>query len=71
VLSGIFNSVFQDLVYPFYQNPDIIGQSQYDTSGLTDLAQLEADMRNIYQELLMQRLLICAYKEIQLVARGI
>ena len=48
VLSGIFNGVFQE-VYPFYQQPEIIGQSQYDTSGLTDLEKLEADMRNIYQ----------------------
>ena len=48
VLSGIFNGVFQE-VYPFYQQPDIIGQSQYDTSGLTDMEKLENDMRNIYQ----------------------
>jgi spore coat protein H len=48
VLSGIFNGVFQE-VYPFYQQPDIIGQSQYDTSGLTDMNKLETDMRNIYQ----------------------
>ena len=48
VLSGIFNGVFQE-VYPFYQQPDIIAQSQYDTSGLTDMNKLETDMRNIYQ----------------------
>ena len=48
VLSEIFNGVFQE-VYPFYQQPDIIGQSQYDTSGLTDMEKLETDMRNIYQ----------------------
>jgi spore coat protein H len=48
VLSGIFNGVYQE-VYLFYQQPDIIGQSQYDTSGLTDIAKLETDMRNIYQ----------------------
>jgi len=47
-LSEIFNGVFQE-VYPFYQQPDIIGQSQYDTSGLTDLEKLETDMGNIYQ----------------------
>ena len=43
VLSGIFNGVYQE-VYPFYQQPDIVGQSQYDTSGLTDMAKLETDM---------------------------
>jgi spore coat protein H len=48
VLTAIFNGVFQE-VYRFYQQPDIIGQSQYDTSGLTDMEKLETDMRNIYQ----------------------
>ena len=47
-LSGIFNGVFQE-VYPFYVQPDIIGQSQYDPSGLTNMTQLESDLRNIYQ----------------------
>ena len=48
LLSGIFNDVYQE-VYPFYLQPDIIGQSQYDPSGLTNMAQLESDLRNIYQ----------------------
>jgi spore coat protein H len=48
VLSGMFNDIYQE-VYPFYLQPDIIGQSQYDASGLTDMTQLESDLRNIYQ----------------------
>jgi spore coat protein H len=48
VLSEIFNGVFQE-VYPFYLQPEIIAQSQYDPSGLTNITQLETDLRNIYQ----------------------
>jgi spore coat protein H len=47
-LSQIFNDVFQE-VYPYYLQPDIISQSQYDTSGLTNITQLETDLRNINQ----------------------
>ncbi len=47
-LSGILNEIFQE-VYPYYLHPDVIAQSQYDQSGLTDIANLKTDMRNIEQ----------------------
>jgi spore coat protein H len=47
-LADILNTVYQE-VYPYYVQPEIIGQSQYDQSGATDLAKLEEDMQSIAQ----------------------
>lgn len=46
VLSEVLNIVYQD-VYPYYVQPDVISQSQYDRTGLTDIHQLEADIQRI------------------------
>ncbi|HTE33985.1 MAG TPA: CotH kinase family protein [Chryseolinea sp.] len=50
VLSEILNGIYQE-VYPYYLQPAIIAQSQYDQGGLTDLVHLETDIRNIDQSI--------------------
>ncbi|MEJ1237633.1 CotH kinase family protein [Chryseolinea sp. T2] len=44
VLARVYNEVS-----PYYLQPDIIGQSQYDRYGKTDLGMLEGDLYTIYQ----------------------
>jgi hypothetical protein len=46
ILSEILNGVYEE-IYPYYLDPAIIAQSQYDQGGLTDLSHLEEDLRNI------------------------
>jgi len=47
-LPSILDNVFQQ-VYPYFLQPDIIAQSQYDQFGLTNITQLETDIRYIHQ----------------------
>ncbi len=42
----ILNNVYRD-VYPYFQKPEIVSQSQYDQSGPTNLEKLETDLRDI------------------------
>lgn len=47
-LRDILTRVFND-VYPYFIQPDIIAQSQYDQYGQTDLGKLESDLNTIFE----------------------
>lgn len=47
-LANILSSVFRE-VYPYYLDEDVIAQSKYDQSGLTDLNNLTNDLHLIHQ----------------------
>jgi len=50
----IFEKVYREL-YPYYSDPEVIAQSEYDQFGLTDLNTLKEDLQHQFQFLLIQR----------------
>ena len=54
VLHNSFVQVYQEL-YPFFLDPEVIAQSQYDQSGMTNLELLKQDLNQHYQFLLDRR----------------
>jgi len=53
-IKDIFEQVYREL-YPYYKDQEVIGQSEYDQYGLTDLATLKEDLQHQFQFLLYQR----------------
>ena len=54
VLKNSFQQVYGEL-YPFYSDPDIIVQSQYDHSGLTSIELLREDLNRHFELLVTRR----------------
>ncbi len=53
-IKSTFEQVYQELA-PFFTTPEIVAQSQYDQSGLTNIQNLETDLQNLYALLLDRR----------------
>jgi len=53
-IRDIFEKVYREL-YPYYADPEVIAQSEYDQFGLTDLNALKEDLQTQFQFLLNQR----------------
>jgi spore coat protein H len=54
VLKNAFERVYNEL-YPYFSDPEIIAQSQYDQSGLTNIELLREDLKLHYDFLLNRR----------------
>jgi spore coat protein H len=54
VLRNSFLQVFQEL-YPFFSDPEVMAQSQFDQSGMTNLELLKQDLNQHYQFLVDRR----------------
>jgi spore coat protein H len=54
VIKECFEKVYKEL-YPYYTDHELIAQSEYDQSGLTDLNNLKEDMQSHFQTIYYQR----------------
>ena len=54
VLKEAFEQTYQEL-HPYYMDPAIIAQSEYDHSGLTNLSMLQDDLEKHYQFIIRRR----------------